>query len=73
MLGNLFQPFAEKRDVTTEMIEVNLAGRKKREKMLDGLSKQLNVGQLTCSKSNKGSRCVEGLDCLHQRAGHLID
>ena len=56
--------------VTTRMIEGKHSSRKQQEKMLDGLAKRLNVRRVTCTKSNQGSRCVEGDDSL---AGYLID
>ena len=59
--------------VTTGMIAGKSSRGKKREMMLDGLTKRLKVDRGRSTESDEGYKSMEGHDCLHYRALHLID
>ena len=49
----------------TGMIEGKSSRGKKREMMLDGLTKQLKVDRGRSTESDEGYKSMEGHDCLH--------
>ena len=59
--------------VTTGMIEGKCSRGKQREKMLDKLTKRLEVERGTEALNATMDRCVEGHDRLCYRAQHLND